>query len=280
MAFKSILTKIPLLSRRFRRPHSQTMSFWNPFSDFWTFYRNAATRYQVHSPYVAAFVEEVLEDGRWFYAFRDVERLRQAFQQRTGTLPNDLRPLVGQYVHTPAQGQLWFRTVLWQQPKAVIHIGAATGIGTLYLAKASDSTPVLAVEPHEGLARLIALHAQAFPAKNITVVSEAVGDALRTFLQNHTQSVLVVLDQLHTLTDLDACIQAFVQHASPNSVLMLNQVHTHTIARQAWQQCQQNPNIPLTFATWNTGMACLNPDVREKQHIDLVPAQQKPWKIL
>ncbi len=44
---------------------------------FLDFYRKAVTKYQLHSPFVFDLANAVLEDRRWFYAFRDVERVRR-----------------------------------------------------------------------------------------------------------------------------------------------------------------------------------------------------------
>ena len=45
---------------------------------FLRFYAAAVTKYQLHSPFVYDLAMAVLEDTRWFYAFDDVELLRQA----------------------------------------------------------------------------------------------------------------------------------------------------------------------------------------------------------
>ena len=43
---------------------------------FIKFYFRAKTKYRVHSPFVFDFVNEVLEDDRTFYVFREAEILR------------------------------------------------------------------------------------------------------------------------------------------------------------------------------------------------------------
>lgn len=50
---------------------------WYRFRQFLNFYRQAATKYQLHSPFVFELANAVLEDTRWYYAFRDVEALRR-----------------------------------------------------------------------------------------------------------------------------------------------------------------------------------------------------------
>lgn len=50
---------------------------WYRFRQFLNFYRQAATKYQLHSPFVFELANAVLGDKRWYYAFRDVEELRR-----------------------------------------------------------------------------------------------------------------------------------------------------------------------------------------------------------
>ena len=52
------------------------MSF-NLISVFPGFYLRAVTQYQLHSPFVFELVRAVLEDRRHYYAFDDIEQLRQ-----------------------------------------------------------------------------------------------------------------------------------------------------------------------------------------------------------
>ena len=46
------------------------------FLRFIKFYFRAKTKYDVHSPFVYEFTEEVLEDDRWYYAFNEIEQVR------------------------------------------------------------------------------------------------------------------------------------------------------------------------------------------------------------
>ncbi|NNE28733.1 MAG: SAM-dependent methyltransferase, partial [Saprospiraceae bacterium] len=43
---------------------------------FFKYYRRAKTKYDIHSPFIFDFVQEVLEDERQYYAFSDLENLR------------------------------------------------------------------------------------------------------------------------------------------------------------------------------------------------------------
>lgn len=53
------------------------------------FYWHAVTKYQLHSPFVFGLAQAVLEDGRWYYAFRDVEQVREKMLESSVKLEID-----------------------------------------------------------------------------------------------------------------------------------------------------------------------------------------------
>jgi hypothetical protein len=53
---------------------------------FLKFYWRAKTRYNTHSPFVFEFVENVLEDDRDYYAFSDIEVLRNALLENNNKI--------------------------------------------------------------------------------------------------------------------------------------------------------------------------------------------------
>ena len=53
---------------------------------FIKFYFRAKTKYDVHSPFVYEFTEQVIEDQRWFYAFDEIESIRKFMLQDKRTI--------------------------------------------------------------------------------------------------------------------------------------------------------------------------------------------------
>ena len=87
------------------------------------FYSAAVTKYQLHSPFVYELAEIVLDDNRWYYAFRDIERLRAkmrtskvVLQVRDFGTGSDrqapLKSLLRSAASTASQGQRLFRLAI------------------------------------------------------------------------------------------------------------------------------------------------------------------------
>ena len=120
---------------------------------FVRFYVRAKTKFNVHSPFVFQFVEEVLEDERQFYVFRDAEILRGelldskdeievedfgAGSHIVGLIKKRKISAIAQSALSPAFQCAWlFRIAQLIKPLTVIELGTSLGISTLYLTEGS-----------------------------------------------------------------------------------------------------------------------------------------------
>lgn len=138
---------------------------------FVRFYFTAKNKYSVHSPFVFQFVQEVLEDDRQFYAFRDAEILRGellnskevvevqdfgAGSHVDGLKKNRKVSAIAQSALSPTFQCEWlFRIAQFTKPLTVIELGTSLGVSTLYL---SEGTPRAAkIYTLEGSERIAAL---------------------------------------------------------------------------------------------------------------------------
>lgn len=116
------------------------------------FYLGAKTRHRVHSPFVFELVERILEDKRTFYAFDEIELVRQ--QLLTSDESISVRDLgAGSHVSNGEkrrvsmiarsavsprfQGQTLFRLVEWLKPRRLLELGTSLGVTSLHLAEAA-----------------------------------------------------------------------------------------------------------------------------------------------
>jgi predicted O-methyltransferase YrrM len=118
------------------------------------FYVRAKTKYSVHSPFVYAFVTEVLEDERLFYAFDTIETLRQQLLSDTSRLQiadfgagshrhdgqsRRVCDIAASALSPAFECQLLFRIVHFYQATTLLEMGTSLGISALYLAEGSVS---------------------------------------------------------------------------------------------------------------------------------------------
>ena len=138
---------------------------------FLKFYWFADTRYRIHSPFVYEFTQEVLEDDRKFYVFKQAEILRGnlllnkntievtdfgAGSHVDGVKKQRVISNIAKSALSPAFQCRWlFKIVQLYAPKNLIELGTSLGISTLYLNEAApQNAKLFTLEGAEGISKL------------------------------------------------------------------------------------------------------------------------------
>lgn len=264
------------------------------FKQFFRFYLRALTKYQLHSPFAFAWANAILEDRRWYYAFRDIEALRAKMLASSTVLNIDdhgakgpgrrrekLGSLVSRSASTAAQGRRLFRLVDWLKPAVMLELGTSVGIGAMYLASAAlRSGRLLSLEGSPDCAHVARTNINLLGLKNVEVITGPFAETLAQTLKRMQQPVdLVFFDGHHRAAPTLEYFETCLAHARERTVFVFDDVYWSAEMTAAWQQIQQHPRVTLTLDCFHLAFAFVNPDFREKQHLCVVPARWKPWKI-
>jgi predicted O-methyltransferase YrrM len=137
---------------------------------FFRFYLRAKTQYNVHSPFVFEFVQNVLEDDRTFYVFKDTDILMGQLLASQGTIEVEdfgagsvvdglkkTRKIssIAASALSPAFQCAWlFRITESYKPLTIIELGTSLGVSTLHLAEgAPRDAKILTLEGSAEIAR-------------------------------------------------------------------------------------------------------------------------------
>jgi predicted O-methyltransferase YrrM len=259
---------------------------------FLRFYASAVTRYQLHSPFVFELVETVLHDNRWYYAYRDVEAVRNRMLQSKVVLPLrdygtgkngrsvSLAQMVRRAASTTRQGRQLFRLANWSNPRTMLEIGTAAGIGALYLASGARAALLHTLEGDPTLASVARANLEALGLHQVTVTTGPFKQTLPAALQQLKTLDLVFVDGNHqqapTLDYFEQCL-AFAHN---ETVFIFDDMHWSADMEAAWKQIQQHPRVTLTIDFFDLSIVCINPDFKEKQHWNVVPSSWKIWKFM
>ena len=153
-----------------RRPMKTPLSYWLfRATSAIRWYLGASTRYDVHSPRLVEFINEVWRDDRHYHAFDLVRSVREYWRRKAGRVK--LRSLgapskttsktersVSSLVATNAIdddcGRLLFRLAVWLRARHLIEFGTNAGISTLYLHAADTRATLHTVEGNPDVAAL------------------------------------------------------------------------------------------------------------------------------
>lgn len=258
------------------------------------FYRAAVTKYQLHSPFAFEWAEAVLEDRRWFYAFRDIEALR-AKMRAVGTVvefddlgadgPGLRREPLGRVVarsaSSPAQGRQLFRLADWLKPAKLLELGTSAGIGAMYLASARGAqSRLFTLEGSPALANVARTNFNLLKLTNAEVIDGPFDATLGPALQRLGQPDLVFFDGHHRAEPTLRYFATCLAQAHDRTVFVFDDAYWSPEMTAAWRQIQQHPRVTLTLDSFDLAFAFINPDFREKQHFRVVPARCKPWLFI
>lgn len=253
----------------------------------------------MHSPYVFELVNAVLEDDRWYYAFRDVERVRQKMLESdvklevtdfgTGAPPGlpkrggrrfaSVRLVARQSGSSCRQGRMLFRLANWASPMTMLELGTSLGVGAMYLASGMRSAKFVTLEGCADFAQVARANLEILELKNVEVVTGEFDKTLPMALENLQKLDFVFLDGNHrpepTLRYFETCLP----FSHEKTVFVFDDAYWSPGMRLAWEQIKQHPRVTLTVDFFDLSLAFINPEFREKQHFKVVPKAWKPWKV-
>ncbi len=271
------------------------MENWNRFKRHSRYLLRAKTKYQIHSPFVFEFAEEVLEDNRGYYIFEDLEDLRQqlilddepifkkdygAGSQKIDTKATTISKIAKNNQSHKRVGQMLFRLINWQKPQRMLELGTAFGITTMYQAFASLNGKMTTIEGCEATA---AVAEEAFSFIETTNIDLKVGqfdDILPQVLEDYGQLDYLFIDGNHRKEPTIKYFEMCLPYIHNDSIFVFDDVRWSSGMNEAWQEIKNHPKVTLTIEVFDVGIVFFRKEQKEKAHFELVPTKIKPLNAL
>ncbi|WP_116107688.1 O-methyltransferase [Lewinella sp. IMCC34191] len=257
-------------------------------------YGRAGTRYDVHSPFLSAFVREVYRDRRTFYAFGLIDRIRKywsgqkqsirlmelgAPSRTTTSTTRSAASLVSSNAIGNTSGRFLFRLCLWVRPARIIEFGTNAGISTLYLHLADTRTPLLTVEGNPEVAELArTTFAKAQVSSSLCLFNDRFGDWLGAHGDLASERTLLFLDGNHQRQPTLDYVNALLPRLTTDSVIVVADIHWSEEMETAWEDLQKLPAVTASVDLYHFGLLFLRPELNGP-HITLIPTRYKPWRV-
>lgn len=243
----------------------------------------AMSAHGVHSPFVFNFIQEVLKDKRSFYAFEEINLLRKKLAQEelaleitdlgAGSLHTqsnrrkvkDIARLAGR---TEKYGRLLFRMVNYFGSKQILELGTSLGLGTSYLAKASEHARVVTIEGSKNIAAYASLNFQQLQITNIEQLIGNFDDVLPELLATRSFD-FIFFDGNHREEATKHYFNLALPYIQSNSVFVLDDIHWTPGMERAWNTIRNHPQVTCSIDLFYFGIVFFHPDFKEKQHFIL-----------
>lgn len=270
-------------------------TYWQAAQSFWQYYWRAQTRYDVHSPFLAAWIEATLEDQRQYYIFQLLKGIRTYWEQspvkvelstdfgagsRSGQGRQRTARQMAKYNGVDRfTGELLFRTALYLKPGHILELGTSLGFSAAYIRSACRSANFISIEGHREVARLAQETIRRLP---IPKIDQRVGnfkDVLPEILKDLGQLDFAWLDGDHRGNATEGYIQQMLPYVHKGSLLAIGDIHWSKDMEAAWERLKKTEGVSATVDLYHLGLLFFNEDIKETQHYTLIPARFKPWRM-
>lgn len=256
-------------------------------------YLGARTRYDVHSPHLVEFIDEVYRDDRHYSAFDKIREIRSFWsnQQQTVRLKSlgaeskttsrsarSAASLVATNAIGDSSGRFLFRLALWLRAKRILEFGTNAGISTLYLAEADPRSTVQTVEGNPEVAALAKVTFGMAGLQPKTYV-----DRFDLWLRAHPPKAsepydLIFIDGDHRYQPTLDYVNTLMEARRESSVFVIADIHWSEGMEEAWEALKQLPEVTATVDTYHFGLLFFKPGM-SGPHVSLIPVRYKPWRF-
>jgi predicted O-methyltransferase YrrM len=238
----------------------------------------------IHSPFVFDFIRNVLNDQRDFYAYQQIENLRQVLlKDETKISFEDFgagsavsaskKRSVAEIAKSAAKskkfGRLLFRIVNYYQPGTIIELGTSLGLSAAYLGSASRSAKLVTMEGSPAIAAIAKKNLRSIGLPDIELVLGNFDDALPAVLKKHPVVDFAFIDGNHRKQPTLAYYDQFADHMAESSILMFDDIHWSREMEEAWRLIKCDGRTMLTIDLFSLGLVFFKKDFSVKQHFTL-----------
>ena len=275
-------------------PTFASMANFYAAKQFISYFAKARTVYNTHSPFLYALTQKVLEDDRHFYAFDELEALRQKMLNVEtqmefvdfGAGSRDLgkkttrkiKEVAATSLISPLKAKWMFRLVDFLKPDNILEIGTSLGLSALYMQAAARNAQVVTLEGNPDSARVAQKNFSIFPyARNIKVEIGRFEDTLEPALQQLRKADFIFMDGNHRKTPTLAYFEQMRPFLSEKSVIILDDIYWSEGMTEAWNLLRNDAQVSLSVDLFHFGILFFRKENREKEHHVLAPSKWKPW---
>lgn len=238
----------------------------------------------IHSPFVFEFITQVMNDDRQFYAYRQIENLREILLlNRQELVIEDLgagsgmkksntrkvADIARSSVRSRKIGQLLFRIVDHYRPRQVLELGISLGITTAYLASADTNNHVVTMEAASSVASVARNNFDKLGLQHIDLIEGNFDTTLATTLNRMGRIDMAFIDGNHCYEPTVRYFRELLPHVHEHSILIFGDIHRSRDMEQAWKEISQDAAVTLSIDLFAIGLVFFRKEQKVKQHFTI-----------
>ena len=235
----------------------------------------------IHSPFVYAFIREVLNDSKHYYSYDQVEALRQELlKDKTllevldlgagSTSSNRSARTVSSITRTAAKSpklaRLLFRVVNYFQPQTMIELGTSMGLTSACLAAGNSGATLHTIEGAPAIAVRAEKNFENLGISNIHLVTGNFDTELPALLNRINKPDLSYIDGNHRYEPTLSYFKQLMEAGHEYSIIIMDDIHWSPQMEKAWERIKQTAGVTCTIDLFFLGFVFFRPEFKQPQH--------------
>jgi predicted O-methyltransferase YrrM len=245
------------------------------------YYFHSKTKYDVHSPFVYAFITEVLEDNKKYDGYAALRQLSHWAKKNNqliwredygaGTKMSHNQPMkVSQIFRntaiSPKYQRLLFRISRWHKPQTCIELGTGLGMATAALALGNKTSVIYTIEGDPNIAHVAQQHFNALQLYNVHLITGKFDEQLPRWLAQHPQIDLAFIDGNHQYQQTVNYYRMLAPHCHNNSMIIFDDIRWSAGMFHAWKEIISDKSVTLSFDLYRLGIVFFRKENKAKEH--------------
>lgn len=269
------------------------MDFFNNIKTFLQHYLGATTYYNLHSPSIFEFISNTLEDDRNYYAFDEIEALRDhllkdstrlqivdhgAGSKTTKLKTRTIKEIAASALSPSYQCKVLFRIVQFKKPMHILELGTSLGVSTLYLAKANSQAKLTTIEGSESISEVALRNFGYLKQTQIDLKVGNFDDVLPKVLKKTESLDLVYIDGNHQYEPTMNYFRMVLPYLNENSLVIFDDIYWSKEMCKAWEEIKSFDDVKQSIDLYFFGLVFFNQDFKEKKDHKITYSSLKPWQ--
>jgi predicted O-methyltransferase YrrM len=261
-------------------PYLRLVKKLKTFIRYLSFYRQAVTKHEIHSPFVYSLITEVLEDKSHDAAYDLIESIKAqnldsdktietidlgAGSHFSGEKKRKIADIARHASKSQKLGRLLFRLSKHFKGTELLEIGTSLGFSTLYIHAGNKDASLTTLEGCPQTAAAALINFKAFGSNKIVLKEGPFEESLPALLEKKQKLDFVFFDGNHRKEPTLDYFRSCLAKAQANSVFIFDDIHWSEEMEEAWDEIQQHGLSTVTIDLFFMGLVFFRPG-QVKQH--------------
>lgn len=149
----------------------------------------------------------------------------------------------------------------------IVELGTSLGINTLYMASARDHVRVTTFEGCAETASLAKQNFRALGKEDIRLIKGDISETLPGYLSAKPAVDLVYFDANHQYQATLRYFHAFLDHITPQTIFVFDDIHWSSGMEKAWKEIQQHSKVTLSVDLFDAGIVFFRTGLEKRHYV-------------